>query len=464
MSALSSNRPLKVYRCLEYEHVSIDPEDVLGEAKDLVVDSDVDGRNAFSFDFVGGHLRLRASSLVGVIPLNDHVVLRVYPRFGVANLTTMVEEVGYDRVRLKAFRDYAGHGTASDWVMDLYAETLLDYVDDILNRGLYRNYIRRDGEGSFPHGRIDFTRTVQRYAAHRVTYKASYQWFERTADTPPNRCIKAALRLIHRHLTRGKQDRGYRALLTRVAVQLAAFDDVTDDPTLRFTEDLQVAGVQAMPEARAYYRRAVDLALLIVRGQGIALEISDEGSVRLPSLLIEMNKLFEAYVCVALQKRARALRWPIDVLDGNVDGGVQLYVRPTELPVRLGAPMEPVQVRRPPDATPDIVLRMPDGTVLLVAEVKHTAKGGELPERNEVNQAVTYAIRYGLDRTLVIRPLRSGTAGLSYCGRVGTVDVFDYKFDLAAADLEQEVAKLATSMSGLLPLQATALTHSPSLD
>ena len=55
-----------------------------------------------------------------------------------------------------------------------------------------------------------------------------------------------------------------------------------------------------------------------------------------------------------------------------------------------------------------------------------------LPSRDEVEQAVTYALRYDCPFTLLIHPWIKGTKGLVYVGRVRTVDVYDYRLDLSS--------------------------------
>lgn len=449
-----SSAPPQIIDCDEYGHVFLDPTLLIGDGLDLRVDTDVDGIDAFSVDFLKGRIRLRASSLVGLIPLNEHVILRVHPRVPIANLTRMVEITGHQAQKLKAFRSYPGSGNAPDWVMNLYIETLIEQVDEVLNRGLLRNYEERHGEGSQPHGRIDFSRTVRRFASRGVAHKASYQWFERTPDNPPNRCLKAALVAVHRRLTDPDGRQGGRGMISRVAVLLAAFDQVSDDPRREFLADTGVRDVTALPSNRSYYRGPLDIAQMILRQRGLGFD--EEGDdARLPSLLIETNRLFETFVRVSLQNFADAARWPVQVFDGMKDGKIPLYERPEVLP----KPMEATdtvlfQQDKPSHASADLVFRLPDGKVVLAGEVKNTAKRGVLPERTEVNQAVTYAVRYGLDRTLLVRPLLHGTPGLSYCGRIGGVDVFDYKVNLGVEDLDAEVDRFALAISTLLPTAA----------
>lgn len=448
-----------VVPCEEYAHVDVDPRLLLAaDGHSLAINEDVKGKDVYRVAFSKGQLRLTASSYVGVIPLNDYVVLQVRPRVPIANLTRMVQETGHPTVALGALRTYRSHGTADDWAMDVYAQALIDYVDHILNQGLYRQYIRRKGEGGFPRGRVDFEKTTARFAARGVPNKAVFAWHERTIDTPVNRCIKAALLQAHRHLTRGVRAKGYGALLARLAGQLHALEDVTVDPQQRFLTDAEVAGARPLPDPRFYYRPALNVALLILRKEGFALDL-DGYDVRLGSLLIEMNDLFEDYVRVVLRREALARGWPIAVLDQPA--AVALYTRPARLPEPFGEPMEPVGPGTNASATPDIVLRMPDGTVHLAAEVKNTAKGGVLPDRDEVNQAVTYAVRHGLDRALLVRPLKHGQPGLVYAGRVGTVDVFDYKMDLGTADLVAVTRDLADAVASLLPPEATRQVVQP---
>lgn len=455
---------IEVIPCEEYGEVAVDPALLLGPDGKLNVNEEIRKKDAYRVSFAKGQMRFTASSYVGVIPLNEHVVLKVSPRVPIANLTRMVQETGHPVYPLLAFRDYRGHGTADDWAMDLYAETLIDYVDEVLDNGVYRQYTTRTGAGGYPRGRIDFQRTVSQFAARGIPNQAAYSWHERTTDIPANQCLKAALEQVHAHLTRGVFSKGYGALLARLANQLHAFQDIRldDYPGMPFLRDPEVTGLRPLPEPRFYYRPALDLALQILSGQGFSLDLGGE-DVRLGSLLIEMNDLFENYVRTVLQQQARSRRWPVRVLDQ--EGAVRLYQPPPVNPAPFGEPMLAIGPDVKADATPDIVFQMPNnGPVYLVGEVKNTAKGGVLPERSEVNQAVTYAARYGLDKTLVVRPKsKAGKPGLTYAGRIGGVDVYDYKYNLGNPDMEETASGFADAVAALMPPHATATATSQPL-
>lgn len=429
---------LTVVECAEYDHIDVDPDLWLGDGHRTVFNSEIDNRDVLRASFQKGQLRLQATSYVGVIPINEQLVVRVKPRVPIGNLTRMVIDTGHSVMALSAFRDYSGRGSADDWAMKVYTDALIEYVDELLDAGLIREYRDRTAEGSYPHGRINMTQTVQRYAARGIPNRASFSWFERTVDTAENRCIKTALEIVHAHLEqhRDRPRKGDRTRLARLAGLLLAFDEVSDDEQHRFLTDPYVAGLRSLPDSRSYYRRVLDLSVLIVRGVGLALEL-DGDDVQLGSMLIDTNQLFESFVRVSLVRAAAARSWLASVLDGNTEGRVDFYDVPDQLPSIRGSSLEALASADAGKAQPDIVVARPDGKALLIAEVKNTAHGQRsqtidtLPERGEVEQAVTYALRYDLPFTLLIHPWIRGRKGLVYVGRVRTIDVYDYRLDLS---------------------------------
>lgn len=368
------------------------------------------------------------------------------------SLTRMVIETGHGVMALSALRDYAGHGQADDWAMERYTDALLDFLDELLDAGLLRTYDRCEGEGHFPHGRMDFTRTLQRFAARGVPNKVAFAWFERTVDTAANRCVKAAMEIVYEHLirVRAKPRKGDMARLRRLAGHFASFEEVTKDPDYRFLDDPQVLGLAPLPDSRAYYRPVLNLSILIVSGTGFALDIGGSDA-QIGSLLVDTNRLFEKFVRLSHSKYARSHGWPVDVLDGNSEGKVDLYDVPATPPTPLGRPMEAMASRDAGAAQPDVVLRTADGTIPLIAEIKNTpTSDAALPDRGHVEQAVTYAIRYGLDFALLIHPWNSGNKGLAYIGRVRSIDVYDYRLDMSSEEhLDQALEDMAITIASL---------------
>lgn len=451
-----------VKECREYDYVEIDPSLWMGDNHQTNLNAEIDGQDVLRASFSGGRLRLQATSFVGVIPINENVILRVRPRVPLGDLTRMVIETGHGLLALSALREYAMRGTVDEWIMDRYATALLDYVDELIDQGVLRTYRRFEDEGQFPHGRLEIGTTIQRFAARGIPNKAAFTWHERSVDTSMNRSIRAAMEEVHRHLTKEKArpNKGDRSKLSRLAGQFRAFEEVSDDPDYRFLNDPHVLGLMPLPDSRAYYRPVLDLSVLILRGAGIALDL-DGDDVQLGSLLINTNELFEKFVRVTLAKYAKRHGWPVDVLDGNTEGRVDLYDVPGELPAPFGEPLEPAALRDPGKAQPDLVLRYPNGQVPLIAEVKNTiTSDNALPDRSHVEQAVTYAVRYGLDFTLLIHPWSAGRKGLVYIGRVRSIDVFDYRLDLSSGvGTDESLAEMARAIVGI-----AGLTDGPQLE
>ncbi|QGV67294.2 5-methylcytosine restriction system specificity protein McrC [Clavibacter nebraskensis] len=452
---MDSPDDVTVVDVVEYGILKIPADLWVGTGHKAIFNTEIENRDILRPSFVKGELRLQATSYVGVIPLNERVVVRVSPRVPLANLTRMVVDTGHGLTALTALREYSGKGTADDWAMDLYATALIDYVDGLLLEGVLRTYVRREDEGHYPHGRMEMSRTLQRFAARGVHNKAAYSWHERTTDNPVNRCVKSAMEVTHAYLSKGLNPKN-RIRLARLAGQLLAFSEVSDDPDMRFLSDPQVRGSNALPDSRTYYRPVLDLSKLIVRGEGIALDIGGS-DVEMGSLLIDTNKLFEKFVRVSLAKYAVSKRWPLSVLDGNREGKIDLYDVPKVLPSPLGAPMPALASHKPSSAQPDIVFSTLNGHVSLIAEVKNTDKGknSQLPDRGEVEQAVTYALRYGLGFTVLIHPWLSGERGLVYVGRIETIDVYDYRLDLSVDEgIDAALEDMATSLSSLAGIAA----------
>ena len=161
----------------------------------------------------------------------------------------------------------------------------------------------------------------------------------------------------------------------------------------------------------------------------MALEDAEAG-VEMPSLLIKMSDVFEAYLRNVLARAATAAGWDLRVLDGNkhapagaakknlLDSGVAHA------------------------ATPDIVLtggttRQPDHRLLI--EVKYKPAKPTV-DRDDLNQTLAYGVSYRTPEVVVAQPRAGGSAvaGLRPLGTLAGMNVSLYVFDLDAADLEDE--------------------------
>ncbi|MFI6686281.1 McrC family protein [Streptomyces sp. NPDC050485] len=445
----------RIIPCREYGPIQVNSRDVLGPDGRLAIAPGVLGRYVRA-DFKDSELRLAAKGVTGLIPLTDRITIQVQPRFPLQNLTHMVSVCGYSPTALSALREYKATDRWSEWLLDVMADGLLAAMNTISLNGLFRTYHSRTETSSHPHGRINTTATILRYAAQGINHRAQYSWFERTIDNPLNRCLKSAIAFLCAHYVHAPRNRAIRERIARLSEAMRVLHDVTLESRPLSLNDPQVRGARPLPESRSYYRPALELALAILTGQGISLD-AHGGDVSLPSLLVKTEDLFEQFVRLSLQ-RALSGHSKLAVLDGNqAPGRLSLYETVPET-TRAKLPEYEVPTLRgsAPKAEPDVVFRMEDETHPLVADVKYT-NVRDYADRSEVEQIVLYGLRYRSPVVMTIHPKRADSKkGLHVVGRIGSVMVAQYRIDLGTDDLEAEMAEMAGRISELIAAQSSS--------
>jgi hypothetical protein len=101
-------------------------------------------------------------------------------------------------------------------------------------------------------------------------------------------------------------------------------------------------------------------------------------------------------------------------------------------------------------ASPDLVLG-PAHAPWAAADVKYKIFG-DAPDREDLNQVLTYGIAYGVDKCVLVYPASGSLKGLVDCGVVGSKRVYCYGIDLRADDLAAEEAAMKAALLALRPL------------
>jgi 5-methylcytosine-specific restriction enzyme subunit McrC len=442
----------RIIPCKEYGPIGVTPREVLGPDGRLELLPRVLGKYVDA-DFSGDGLRLSAKGTSGLIPLTNRITLQVRPRFPLRNLTHMVAACGYVPTMLPALRDYELTDTWSDWLLDVMADGLLTALDAVSLNGLYRTYHRRTEAGSYPHGRIDTTASMLKFSSRGINHKANFSWYERTADNPPNRCLKSAVSYLHRRYSQIPRKKGVRKRIARLAESMRVLQDVEMESYPASLDDPQVRGDVPLPATRAYYQPALQLAVAILTQRGISLD-AHEGEVSMPTLLVKTEDLFEEFIRVSL-KKALSGHTLLSVLDGNQKPGKVSLYEPLPEAERYALPAHetPLGHGRKPEASPDIVFRLDDGAYPLVADVKYSNAIG-FTARSEVEQIVLYGHRYRSPVAMTIHPRRADVKkGLYIAGRIGSTIIAQYRVDLGADDLEAEMQEMAERVSDLIASQ-----------
>lgn len=438
-SGIGLEQERKLHIVQEFGEVDIPVSDLIVNGE-LQIYEPVRG-DYFSVGRKKGKLVFRAGNFIGLIPINDQVVLDVRPRVPLDNLERMLRIAEETPNDLKDFlRYYEALEEPLPSLLNLFAQGLINAIQKIEENGIYREYIKREEDTSFPHGRLKLGETMQRHAARGIQHRVTASWFEPTTDNPANRCLKYALWFLADHYTSTGQNKSRHLQGLEHAFHL--FSGVHLDKSLQFLKASNVAKPELMPSIRSYYKPALYLALIIIRNRGVSFA-NRKGGILMPSFLINLQTTFEKYLRNVLREKLQDMSDRVSVVDGNkqgVDGGGKLLF--DELPST--------------DANPDIVFKNADTSkglpeYLIVADAKY--KNVIQPERPEIEQSVTYGASYRAPVVVIVHPkIDKASHGLHLIGNIKPLAVYHYTFDLAANDPEEEEQKFAEDMRSLLPI------------
>jgi len=430
-----ATRSPHVLECREHGPIDIPLDRLLGQDGRLDLNPEIESRDFFAVYLKKGSLKLQARGFVGYIPITRDVVINVRPRAPVSNLFRMTQISGAAPTVLTSLRSYSTTEEWNDSLLGLYADALIRYVAIITGTGLHREYQRREEGSAFPRGRILLASTAKKHNARGIHHRAEIAWFERTRDTSINRCLKYATWLLaEKYRCLSTRKAGDRDRIRRLNAAFVAFGNVTLDHGRTFLSDPIVVGKRPLPAVRAYYRDALNVALAVIGQRSVLIE-STGGDIKLQSVVLDMNVVFESYVRQILRGYAEEHNWDASVEDGNKEGGRGLYDGTST-----------------PEATPDIVVRTANGVTPLLLEVKNVPIVGHYTGRGETNQAITYAVAYRAPVVVLVHPRASTIqpGGLHHLGDVNSVSVYQYRFDLGADNLVAEEERFGAEIAEIL--------------
>ena len=157
------------------------------------------------------------------------------------------------------------------------------HTREAVRRGLLQGYRREEEALHTVRGRIRFDEQIKRRFGVPLPIEVSFDEF--TEDIEENRLLKAALQRLARLPVRPTQARKEVQALRPVfdAVELAAYPRGT--PHIQYTR------------LNSHYRPAVELARLVIDNSSLELF---HGDVAGASFMLDMNKVFEQFLYVAL--------------------------------------------------------------------------------------------------------------------------------------------------------------------
>lgn len=380
---------------------------------------------------------IRCSGLVGHIPLNDRYALEVGTRVPVGNLERLIAIAqGQPPTIIKFNRQFGQTEERPESFFEILADKILDAFEHVWEFGLVKTYVRAERTGTNPAGRILPFKSEWKSSKLGRTVAVSSA-FVRTADFGPNRVLYFAFEKLLVHYVGIRQDR-HRNRIKRLRNALHRLEDVTRPSQAEVSPAAIARYVRDLPSMHEHYADALMAAQLIIYDAGIAVRGTGKVAI-LPSILIDMAKVFENYI-----RRVLADGLSDDgrfaVKDGNIGG--QSGAR-AQLFEDVLAGIEN------PRVTPDIVIEM-EGKPVLVIDAKYKPIP-RVPDRNDINQVVLYGAKYDTKQVMVLHSERPAERrSIERCGVVGTYSIYLGMVNLGAADIAAEEKAFVAAVRELL--------------
>lgn len=410
----------EIIACEEFGAIELGIDRLLvsGEIK---LDSRIVEKGFLNISLVKGQVQLRADRYVGLIPLNEQVAIRVTPRAAVANIAHMIVKSGEAPFAIPDFsRGYLPNFEAGDNIERIYCESLVGGLERVVAGGLLKTYIQPPSPPPW-RGRLLVSETVRRHRSRNIKYRGEFDYHTLSYSGPENIALKHAGKLVQDWLVANKRNGPLLPRLSAVLRDLEAVPDF-DGHLGPLLKDVARSAAR-LPSQQAYYRDPLWTAYLILQGK--VPDLAAEGFVTLDSLIVDLSRVFEAYIRQILIDRAAPLGWRI------VNGDKVIYPFFTD--------GNEYRVK------PDIVI-IKDGQPIAIVDAKYKLD----PKENDRYEVLAFMDALGVTKGGFILPARPESASRYMGVTAGGKVLSDVRFDLAAEDLEAEADRLVANLMKLV--------------
>lgn len=432
MTELNSLQEPVIYRGHEHAEVSIPLASMLRNDR-LDIFEEIKGKNYFQVYSRGADLVFQCGGYIGLIPINENVAIEVGPRVKISNLDHILQKADAAHNILTLINRGYGASEEALYLIDLLADALIKGVEDIMEWGKHKEYGRSIYKGHPRSGRILVKETSQLRAKNPGTVFATTSRFERSSDNLFNACVRLALEHLIRLLSSDVGSR-HNQRLSRLNVAWQGFSEIRNSGSARSVAD-EVDRRMPYEGLSLPYLSTLPLANAVLRNYGPSQQ-NLPPSFLLGSLIFDLAEAFEKYVRVCLAEHCVA-----SVVDGNI--------APPMGAKELLFPEAASPLTRNVHKTPDVLIRNDHGVAVCVLDVKYKPYSG-MPDRTDVNQALTYALAYGTPICGLVYP-SSGKAGrVDNFGAVGGVNFYGFSIALNAPNLALEEKRFADDVCAIL--------------
>lgn len=270
-------------------------------------------------------------------------------------------------------------------------------------------------------GRLMVSQTVKQHRAQGVTYKNEFSFETLSYDGAENQAIKLALRIVLLWLTSNQQMSSETLRAKKAIGNLTMVSDYAGS-----TESLvqQIARViTKTPSVYSYYVEPLWIAYLILQNK--MPDIGNDGFVTMDSLLVDMSKVFEAFIRNSIRAKAESRGWTI--IDGNKEP-VPLFTDNGIYPVK-----------------PDIMIYA-NGKPIAVIDAKYKPA----PKETDRYEILSFMEALGVSQGAFVCPQTSGNALTIVGTTCGGKCVSVIRFDLSSWNLDDEVEQLVQNVERVI--------------
>lgn len=411
---------VEIIDCEEFDEIDLRISDLL-EDGELRLDDRITGKGYLTAAIRAGSISLKANRFVGTIPVTSSVSVRVTPRASIANLSYMLVKSGIAPTAIVGFsRGYMPRFVTADAVEKVYGRSLVDGARLVARRGFAKEYLRPPRQAPW-RGRLLASETVRRHAAKGVTYRHEFDQSVLSPATIENIALKEALIAVKDWHKRHDKKNELIGEASRLLHDLSAVEKWTgrrSDLVGQLSRRLR-----SIPVRLAHYRDPLWAAFLIL--QSVLPEVSHDGYVQLDLLIVDVSKVFEAFVRRELSIRLSARGYSVE------DGW------------RSPSPL--FQDAAAFKVHPDVVIRR-NGEVVALVDAKYKLN----PKEQDRYEVISFMDALGVTVGGFVCPTIEGDE-TRYLGVTATGKrLYSFRYDLAADDPDTEADRFAANVLAMI--------------
>ena len=404
---------IDVIECEEFGAIQISVNHLLVDGE-IKIDSRTSGRGFINIALSNGQVVFRADRHIGLIPINENLAIHVHPRTKISNIAHMLIKSGVIPIALPDYsRGYMPRFETGENVERIYYKSLMDGIQRVITRGLLKSYSKVDNPPAW-RGRLLVSETINRYTAKGIQYRKEFDFNTLSVATIENIALKEALIHIRAWLkTNNPRNSTTTEDVARLLLALETVPRWNSSIAYLITE----IGwrVPLLPVHFGYYRDPLWTAYLLLQSK--LPDLSSDGFISLDSLIIDVSKVFEAYVRRILFERSASRGWVIR--DGNL--------KPAKFFIDEGA----YEVR------PDIVITQ-GNTALAILDMKYKQE----PKESDRYEVLSFMDVLGVSIGGFICPQKENNIS-RYMGETkGGKKLSLFRFDLSVIEIDAECNRL----------------------